>query len=483
MTSSHPGKAKLTHRASGFGPLTVLTALTIGAALLRIHHLGQKPFWFDEVVVYGFSQASASRLISVNAQNNFAPPLFVFVIHYLSLLGTSEFTLRLFSWLAGVACVPAIYLLARRYLSTGAALICSFLVAAATVQLEYSQQLREYSLTFLLSCLLLLAYSLYAETRATKHWFFMVLTAIVALWSQYGLALLVLATNLMAALRAVKMQNRRGFIVGWGLAQLCIGVAALAVYLTTLRYQFRVGYFGFLERGYWNGQIAELPVFLYGQTYEIILFSFPESALFILALATGVVARLVARESRPFVIELSLPFVVAAAAGMLRYYPYVGTRHGLYLTPIVYLLAGMGFDYLLAAPSKRIVAIVLLSMLARGALIADRAYLQSEGLENIRPIVEVLSENLLPNDQVFVCEGAIPAFNYYFHLTGARVTRSDPGEGWQDQLDRLIATGDRLWLVVTHCGDRSTYTNYITARSRTIEEAESAYQAWLYLSR
>jgi hypothetical protein len=83
---------------------------------------------------------------------------------------------------------------------------------------------------------------------------------------------------------------------------------------------------------------------------------------------------------------------------------------------------------------------------------------------------------------VFVCEGAAPAFDYYFHSAEANVTRAGPGEEWQNQLEKAIATGDRLWLVATHCGDVSTYTDFVTTRSRALEEAASAYQAWLYVA-
>jgi hypothetical protein len=150
--------------------------------------------------------------------------------------------------------------------------------------------------------------------------------------------------------------------------------------------------------------------------------------------------------------------------------------------PIVYVVAGMGFDYLLATPPKRIAAAVLLVMLARGAGLSDWAYLQSEGMKNIRPVVRYLEGNLFPDDQVFVCEGGVPAFDYYFHASDANVTRAGPGEEWQNQLENAIGTRKRLWLVATHCGDVSTYTDFVTARSRTLTEAASAYQAWLYLA-
>jgi len=183
--------------------------LLVVSGAVRLYHLGYKSLWYDEAVLYWISQGSISKVLQQNALRNSAPPFYPILINLVSHLGSSEFTLRFVSWLAGVTGVLAFYFVARRLTSRRAAISCSILLSVATFHVEYSQQLREYSLSFLLTCLLLLSYFLLLEKPVFRNWMFLVICSVVSILTQYGLVIVLITLNLYALLDIGKINKSR----------------------------------------------------------------------------------------------------------------------------------------------------------------------------------------------------------------------------------------------------------------------------------
>jgi len=467
-----------THRRFVVG--VALSCITVLGGALRAAQIGTKSFWYDEAVIYWISRSEISSLVSVNAQQNSAPPLFVYIVHLVSRIATDEATLRSVSWLAGTLAIPAIFMLARKYVSSGAALITAVVVGVSPVYVEYSQELREYSLAFLLSTLMFLAYVRFKQRPSWRSAAFVLAAFGAGVLTQYGLALLVLSLNL-AFLFEIEWRGSQDTLKKWAVTQAAVLLAAAWVISSTLRFQFAIGGYGHVARGYFEGPLLSLPSYLFRQTYELVLFSFPDPPLAILLMGTAIaVATITERPLRNFG-HLVMPFVVAVVGGILGFYPYVGARQGIYLFPILCVLIAMGFEYLFKVDRKGIVAVLVALLVTRAALLPTLGYLRSEGIENLKPVVRTLTMSLRDGDRVFVCEGAIPAFRYYFRGPFDKITEASGGEGWQEELSGLLRTPGRVWLVVSHCGDMSTYVDF-AARRRPLQEVDSSSQAWLFLS-
>jgi uncharacterized membrane protein len=467
-----------THRRFVVG--IALSCITVLGGALRAAQIGTKSFWYDEAVIYWVSRSEISSLVSANARQNSAPPLFVYVVHLMSRIATDEATLRSVSWLAGTLAIPAIFMLARKYVSSGAALITAVVVAVSPVYVEYSQELREYSLAFLLSTIMFLAYVSFRQSPSWWSTVFVLASFCAGVLTQYGLAVLVLSLNLALPLE-IEWRGSRGTLKKWALAQAGVVVAVAWVISSTLRFQFATGGFGHVARGYFQGPLLSLPSYLFRQTYELVLFSFPDPPLVILLMGTAIAVAATTKSPLRSFGHLVVPFIMAVVAGVLGFYPYVGARQGIYLFPILCMLIAMGFEYLLRVDRKGIVALLLALLVTRAALLATLGYLQSEGIENLKPLAGTLTTSLREGDRVFVCEGAIPAFRYYFRGPLDKVTEASRGEGWQEELSGLLSTPGRVWLVVSHCGDVSTYVDF-AARRRPLQEVGSSSQAWLFLS-
>lgn len=467
---------------SALAERTIVAVLTLFGGALRAHNIGSKSLWYDEAVVFWISRVDLFSIVARNAQSNSAPPLYVFLVHLVGQIATNEAMLRSISWLAGTLAVPAVYFLCARYVSKPAALASTTVFVITPVYVEYSQELREYSLAFLLSALILLAYGGFREKASWKNLAFVVASFCLGVFTQYGLGLLILSLNLAFLAEVEWFRKDRTSLVRWVLGQGIVLLSVALVWSSTLRYQFSSGGFGHVARGYFEGPFTSLPAFLFRQSYELVLFAFPDPPPVILLVGTAIIAvgvaggRVLRRSAHLFV-----PFLVAAAAGIGRFYPYVGARQGIYLFPIFCILIAMGFEYLFRADRKRIVPILLALLVMRAALLPTLGYLRSEGIEDLKPLALQLDSLIQPGDRVFVCNGAMPAFQYYYRGDPGQVVEGSGAEMWQEQLSTLLESPRRVWLVITHCGDPQTYVRFAEER-RPVEESGSSSQAWLYLS-
>ena len=130
--------------------LIFLIILLIVSCITRFYQLGEKSFWRDEF---------STHLDAINIFNQkifSMPHFFSFVLVNLSLkFGFNEITLRLPSCLAGILCVPAIYLLAKRIFGIHIAVISSLLVLFSPYQINFSQEARYYTEVTFISTLMM----------------------------------------------------------------------------------------------------------------------------------------------------------------------------------------------------------------------------------------------------------------------------------------------------------------------------------------
>lgn len=449
----------------------------------RIYGLGQRSLWHDEAVLYGIGQGSIGEVIEKNAAQNSAPPAFALIVAAVSRFNTSEAGLRLPSAAAGILGIPLFYLLTRRFCSAFASLSASALLVWAPFHVEYSQQLREYSFAFLLAVLLSLSYLRCVSTGYGRDVAIFAVIAVVSLLTQYGLAVLVAVFMLLGVLRASRAgREARGQLMRWLVALATVGATSALVYFTTLDQQLRPRGFGYLERGYFDGGLLEVLPFVYRQTYEVILFAFPDPPLLILVTATGALSLVRGARKRQAAEVVFLPVMAAVLLGLARFYPLVGARQSIYLMPAIFLTAAFGLNYIHAVDRRHVVAIPLILLMLRAEAGPALSYLRSAGIEEMRPIAARLTEALKPGDRVFVCEGALPAFDYYTDEDTLAIIRGVPGEAWQGQLEELLGSPARIWIVVSHCGEPSTYADF-AGRRRDVEQVMNASGAWLYLAR
>lgn len=469
--------------------LMVISSLALA---LRVYHLGAKSLWLDEAVIYEIAQGSPNDVIEKNARYNSAPPLFALLTSVVVRFGTSEAALRCLSVVAGTIAVPATYLLARQFGTPLAGLLAAFLVAVAPHQIRYSQQVREYALAFLLANLLPVAWIALQRRPSLRTGVGVGALVAAAVFTQYGLALLVLGLNIafVASLRGTAAPRKA---VVWSGVANAIGAAAVAaVYVLALREQFVVGGRGaatagdYLTSGYWDGTAWSAGRLLIKNTYDLVLFALPSDAT-VLACGLGLVALASARAWKSL-FWLAAPVAVAVGAALLRAYPYLGERQALFLTPVVYVCAALGIQWSWRLTRHIALPGLLALMLIGRSLSHAGQYLQHPGQEHLKPIVEFLLSHANSGDGVYVYHASHPAFRYYTRHAALEWTAGlfRPGDldGYRPQIEALVATRRPVWLVFSHT-DPTEMAAILDAASEGGPTALVRQEpgAWLFVTR
>lgn len=149
--------------------LWIVTALVLLAAAARLPLIGAQSVWFDEGwSAYAATQPTLAGALAADATN---PPLYYLALNLFARgLGTSEFSLRLFSLLAGLLLIPLTYQLGRRLFSARAGLYGALLAALSPPLWWASQEARMYTLLAALVLVCALAFHALLARPTRRAW-------------------------------------------------------------------------------------------------------------------------------------------------------------------------------------------------------------------------------------------------------------------------------------------------------------------------
>jgi mannosyltransferase len=179
--------------ASSLLELTVLTLIVALAAVLRLHWLDAKSFWFDEGVSVAIARLDWYNFARILWRREANMSLYYFLLHYWLHFGSSEFFIRSLSVLFAIASIPLVYQLGRRLFDPRIGLMAAALLAVNAYHVQYSQDARSYSLMVFLCSLSSLYFlkSLKEPSRANRV-VYIVISAL-AVYAQFFSGLLLIA--------------------------------------------------------------------------------------------------------------------------------------------------------------------------------------------------------------------------------------------------------------------------------------------------
>jgi mannosyltransferase len=143
--------------------------VALGTAL-RLFRLGVRSFWLDEAISAMLARIDRHTFVSAIVHRQANMVLYYVLLRGWNWLGSSEFALRSLSVLAGLAAIPAIYLLGRQLFGARAGRIASLLLCVHTFHIRYSQEARSYSLLMLLAVLSSLFFVRSLEEPSRANW-------------------------------------------------------------------------------------------------------------------------------------------------------------------------------------------------------------------------------------------------------------------------------------------------------------------------
>ena len=356
--------AELARAAGSFSAprweLRAVAGLTVAALLLRLALLFE-PVRYDEALTYlrgGRSLAAALGLFP-DQNNHVLNSLGVFVTSHL--LGADGWSLRLTTLAAGVALVPATYLVGRAHYDGVVGVVAAGLVAASSPLIEYSVNARGYALAAVFAMALFVVAPYLAREGNGAGWALFVLIAVLGMYSVPTTAYAVAAVTVWLA--ATMVVERRP--IARRLAAALVAIAAL----TALLYSpaLLLGQPGVTSNDDWVTD----PAAWLGDAVGFWLRDLPAPLAALLgagALASIVLHRRLSRERVPVLAPVAAVLLVAVAAGRAVEYQ----RAWIPLLPVLLVACAAGLGALRTRVPGRAAAVAAggLAIAAAGATFA-----------------------------------------------------------------------------------------------------------------
>ena len=348
---------------------TLIFGILLLAILLRLAFINRHAFWFDEAFSFSVAQLPLSSLLQATAANN-TPPLYYLLLKVWLGISHKIWFMRLLSALFGMITIPLAFKIFRKLTNKPAATLASILLALSPLHIYFSTETRMYTLLTLLSLLMIVTYLKFAKTKRAYHLMLFSLISILALYTHYYAALVVLSLNFAFVLT----KKNRPLLFPWIASQTVIGLAFLPWLLFVLQSPGRgcwcfppsIGipatFAAFAVGG--MGLVTVKDVVFYGPRFALWL-SVATTAFLFYFFLTGV-QKEVLKKNYTTLSFFFAPLVLAATVGFFS--PIFSPRALIIIAPFYYLFVSLGILSMKSqkkrSSARRIALILLAGLLA-----------------------------------------------------------------------------------------------------------------------
>lgn len=209
-------------------PNAAIVGVLLLAAALRLPTLGNRSLWLDEAVVaHAGSDGLWSAIQQAKTDWGGVPLDYVLISNSISLLGRSEWAVRLPAALLGLASVFLLYYLGKVLAGRETGIVAALLLAVSPAHLWYSQEARFYSLSAFMAILTTLLFVIALRSGRRWAWAGYGISCVLALYSHYYLAL-VIGLHVGSLLLSTLLNRRASDQRNWISMSLVLGLTALA---------------------------------------------------------------------------------------------------------------------------------------------------------------------------------------------------------------------------------------------------------------
>ncbi len=204
----------ISKKSSSVAGYLVLVGIILLASFLRFYRLGDESFWVDEIGHILAVESTSFRTVIENIRIHAgAAPLdygILLLINQVFDLKT-ELSFRIPYAVYGVLSVYLIYILTKRNLGSNVGLLSAFFLAISPFHIRYSQEVRFYSLSVLLSILSFLIFDKALKRRTTRFWIYWGIVNIFAFYTFYYFGFLLLGQLLFLIWRLLEEFESKKF--------------------------------------------------------------------------------------------------------------------------------------------------------------------------------------------------------------------------------------------------------------------------------
>lgn len=177
-----------------------VAAVTALGLLLRLLALSDKALWLDEIWSVRTAQLSWTGFAYTLVHQDPNMSAYHVLLRYWMRLGASEAALRALSVLFGIAALPLVYLLGRKVSSHFTGITASLLFAINAFSIQWSQEIRSYSMLVFLVTASSLLFLTALEKQSSIWWVLYITTSTLAVYTHL-FACLVIAAHALALIR------------------------------------------------------------------------------------------------------------------------------------------------------------------------------------------------------------------------------------------------------------------------------------------
>jgi hypothetical protein len=438
----------------------LLGVWAVGACLrIRIYAANSSLFLDECALAVNLQHRHFSALSHTLDYNQAAPLGLLYLLKALTgSLGFSEWTLRLLPLICGLGTIVTFYILTRQILTGWALVAANLLMCVNHGAIEYSAQVKQYSLELMVTVLmLLLSAPLFDPNSRSKVLWINALVLGLLPWFSFSSVFVLAGISLAVVLSEVWAPRKHGVQRTAGVL-LLFGVLLIPVYMISIRP-------GMANPGLhavWTAQffplhaLSEAPLWIASKIKEICVLTF--GGRFWPLAAIGMLFGLVASILRRSLLFLAgtTGALACLGAAVFQKYPFSG-RLILFLMPVSILLVVAGYQWLRSLFSRSlgiiadlIAAFVLLWCVAS----AVRAYaVRPPTADDPREALRFVARHWQTGDRLYTTQLATPCVIYYgpvldFPISGAilnvvAVNGAQPGPS---ALSIPISPG-RDWLI------------------------------------
>jgi hypothetical protein len=474
-TGRHSGKIL----SDGCGVRLEWVIISIGIVLRLAQYASNRSLWFDEsLLALNIINRSFSDLLLPLDYHQGAPVGFLMVEKLaVQAFGNSEYTLRLFPLLAGIASLYFFDRILKLCIERKAGLIALGLFALSSPHIYYSSEVKQYSSDVAISLSLLVAtLSFHKSERSISNVAGFALVGATALWFSHPAVFVLAGVGLCLAGFAVSERN-------WAhLGSLSTvfsvwGLSLAACYVLSLRHLgndptlidvWRDAFLPWPPWSYW--------AVAWGLNKFFALFMYPVglslSGLGVFAFLIGCCAPANITRAQRLIVVIS-PALPTLAATALHRYPFEG-RFLLFLAPSLLLFIGNGAEQVRVATGhqRSVAGFALIALLFFHPLWdASYNFFRPPAKEEIRPVIEYVKEHKRTGDALYLYWRTEAPFQYYLERWDHDASLSTgrmPRRHWFEDMETLdslhgsvkvrkllsdldtLRGNRRVWLVFSH---------------------------------
>ena len=399
----------------------ILLLIVLAGLAVRVPMLGYS-FYGDE----GFTVVRDTNQFITDSEDRFRPIFFSLVYLWKQLGFHGEVGLRLLPLLFGLLQIPVAFIIGKKLGGRSLALAFSVLIAASPMLIEFSQELRMYSLIALIGLLQVWVLLELLEAETLQLWLLFVVVAVLGVYTH-------LHYWLFLAGMAMTFVRERQVLAWWK------GFAALAA--TAGIYALNYGNLAefIARRGgeYAVDSVSALPKLLAAFTVGFNYFDLPEQGMgravgvkdVLLNLPLAVLAAIPAviilwriiwlhtREEKPRALFLShelftIPVLLALAASLITHKYWVQPKYLIFAAPFALLFIAQAYLAIERIPLRKMTVILSLAVL----VIALVHFWQPDEYgrrENWRLAAHILREDLNGESALLLLPGSYRLLEYY----------------------------------------------------------------------